>query len=160
MRKREKIRRNSEMVVNIRKKRELIARMLGVGANRVRFEPDKLDEVADSITRENLRSLIKSGTIWTVKPKGTSRARAEAKLVIRRKHGRGAGSKKGKKSARTGKKELHVIKVRSMRYHLKVLKDRNDINRETYWSLYKKVSGGQMRSLAHLRDLIKQSKTR
>jgi large subunit ribosomal protein L19e len=160
MRKIGKIRRNSEMVVNIRKKRELIARMLGVGANRVRFEPDQLDDVADSITRENLRALIKSGTIWTVKPRGTSRARAEAKLVIRRKHGMGAGSKKGKKSARTGKKEVHVIRVRSMRYHLKVLKDRNDINRETYWSLYKKVSGGQVRSLAHLRDLIKQSKTR
>ena len=147
------------MVVNIRKKRELIARMLGVGANRVRFEPDKLDDVADSITRENLRALIKNRSIWTVKPKGTSRARAEAKLAIRRKHGTGAGSKKGKKSARTGKKTLHVIKVRSMRYHLKVLKDRNDINRETYWLLYKKVSGGQVRSLAHLRDLIKQSKT-
>ena len=148
------------MVVNIRKKRELAARILGVGVNRIRFEPDKLDEVGDSITRENIRTLINNGTIWTVKPKGTSRARAKAKLIIRRKHGTGVGSKKGKKTARTGKKELYVIKVRSMRYHLKVLKDRNDINRETYWSLYKKVNGGQVRSLAHLRDLVKQSKTR
>jgi large subunit ribosomal protein L19e len=148
------------MVVNIRKKRELAARILGVGVNRIRFEPDKLDEVGDSITRENIRTLINNGTIWTVKPKGTSRARAKAKLIIRRKHGTGLGSKKGKKTARTGKKELYVIKVRSMRYHLKVLKDRNDINRETYWSLYKKVNGGQVRSLAHLRDLVKQSKTR
>ena len=148
------------MVVNIRKKRELAARILGVGVNRIRFEPDKLDEVGDSITRENIRTLINNGTIWTVKPKGTSRARAKAKLIIRRKHGTGLGSKKGKKTARTGKKELYVIKVRSMRYHLKVLKDRNDVNRETYWSIYKKVNGGQVRSLAHLRDLVKQSKTR
>ena len=148
------------MVVNIRKKRELAARILGVGINRIRFEPDKLEEVGDSITRENIRTLINNGTIWTVKPKGTSRARAKAKLIIRRKHGTGLGSKKGKKTARTGKKELYVIKVRSLRYHLKVLKDRNDINRETYWSLYKKVNGGQVRSLAHLRDLVKQSKTR
>jgi large subunit ribosomal protein L19e len=148
------------MVVNIRKKRELAARILGVGVNRIRFEPDKLDEVGDSITRENIRTLINNGTIWTIKPKGTSRARAKAKLIIRRKHGTGLGSKKGKKTARTGKKELYVIKVRSMRYHLKVLKDRNDVNRETYWSIYKKVNGGQVRSLAHLRDLVKQSKTR
>jgi large subunit ribosomal protein L19e len=147
------------MVVNIRKKRELISRMLGVGVNRVRFEPDKLDDVADSITRENIRSLIKNGTIWTVKPKGTSRARAEAKLAIHRKHGTGPGSKKGKRTARTGKKQIYVTRVRSMRYHLKVLKDRNDINRQTYWSLYRKVNGGQVRSLAHLRDLIKQFKT-
>jgi large subunit ribosomal protein L19e len=147
------------MVVNIRKKRELIARMLDIGANRVRFEPDKLDDVADSITRENIRALIKSGAIWTTKPKGTSRARAEAKLAVRRKHGIGPGSKKGKKTARRGKKEIYITRVRSMRYHLKVLKDRNDINRETFWSLYKKVNGGQVRSLAHLRDLVKQSKT-
>jgi large subunit ribosomal protein L19e len=148
------------MVVNIRKKRELIARILNIGANRVRFEPDKLDDVADSITRENLRALIKSGTIWTVKPKGTSRARAQSKIAIRKKHGMGPGSKKGKKTARTGKKELYVIKVRSMRYYLKVLKDRNDINREMYWLLYKKVNGGQVRTMSHLRDLVKQTKIR
>jgi large subunit ribosomal protein L19e len=147
------------MVVNIRKKRELIARILGVGANRVKFEPDKLDEVSDSITRENMRALIKNGAIWTVKPKGTSRARAEAKLALRRKRGTGPGSKKGKKTARTGKKEIYVTRVRSMRYYLKVLKDRNDLNRQTYWSLYKRVNGGQVRSLAHLRDLVKQSKS-
>ncbi|HJT49264.1 MAG TPA: 50S ribosomal protein L19e [Nitrososphaeraceae archaeon] len=148
------------MVVNIRKKRELVARILGVGANRVRFEPDKLDEVSDSITRDNMRALIKNGAIWTVKPKGTSRARAEAKLELHRKRGTGPGSKKGKKTARTGKKAIYVARVRSMRYHLKVLKERNDLNRQTYWSLYKRVNGGQVRSLAHLRDLVKQSKSR
>jgi large subunit ribosomal protein L19e len=148
------------MVVNIRKKRELISRMLGVGTNRVRFEPDKLDDIADSITRENIRALINNGMIWTVRKRGTSRARAEAKLTVHRKHGLGPGSKKGKKTARTGKKEIYVVRVRSMRYHLKVLKDRSDINRETYWSLYKKVNGGQVRSLAHLRELVKQFKTR
>ena len=148
------------MVVNIRKKRELMARILNIGANRVRFEPDKLDDVADSITRENLRALIKSGTIWTIKPKGTSRARAQSKIAIRKKHGMGPGSKKGKKTARTGKKELYVIKIRSMRYYLKGLKDRNDINREMYWSLYKKVNGGQVRTMSHLRDIVKQTKIR
>jgi large subunit ribosomal protein L19e len=39
------------MVVNLKKKRELVARMLNVGANRVRFEPDKLDDIADSSLR-------------------------------------------------------------------------------------------------------------
>lgn|ERR671925_45344 len=148
------------MVVNIRKKRELIARILGVGVNRVRFEPDKLDDVADSITRENMRTLINNGTIWTIKPKGTSTARAKAKLAVRRKRGTSTGSKKGKKSARTGKKQVYVARIRAMRYHLKVLKDRNDITRGIYWSLYRKVNGGQVRSLAHLRELVTKSQTR
>jgi large subunit ribosomal protein L19e len=148
------------MVVNLKKKRELVARILDVGANRVRFEPDKLDDIADSITRENLRSLVNNGSIYTVKPKGTSRARAQEKRQTRKKHGRGEGSKKGKKTARMGKKEVYVTRIRAMRYHLKVLKDRKDINHESFWSLYKKVNGNQVRSLSHLRDLVKQVKSR
>jgi len=148
------------MVVNIRKKRELVARILGVGANRIRFEPDRLEDVADSITRENIRSLVNSGAIWTVKPKGTSRGRAIARRAVWKVHGKGPGSKKGKRTARVGKKEVYVVRVRSMRYHLKVLKERKDISNDVYWQLYKKVNGGQVRSLAHLRDLVKESKSR
>jgi large subunit ribosomal protein L19e len=148
------------MPVNLRKKRELIARMLGIGANRVKFEPDKLDNIADSITREDLRSLVKRGTIWTSKVKGTSRGRAKTKQAIRKKSGLGPGSKKGKKTARMGKKSAYVTKIRSMRHHLKVMKDRNEINRQTFWLVYKKVDGGQVRSVSHLRDIVKQAKTK
>lgn len=148
------------MVVNIAKKRELVARILGVGANRVRFEPDRLEDVADSITRDNIRSLVKSGAIWTVQSIGTSRGRAAEKQSVWKVHGKGPGSKKGKKTARVGKKEVYVVRIRSMRYHLKVLKDRKDITNEVYWNLYKKVNGGQVRSLAHLRELVKEAKTR
>ena len=148
------------MPVNLRKKRELIARMLGIGTNRVKFEPDKLDDIADSITREDLRSLVKRGKIWTNKVKGTSRGRAKTKQAIRKKSGLGPGSKKGKKTARMGKKSAYVTKIRSMRHHLKVMKDRNEINRQTYWLTYKKVDGGQVRSVSHLRDIVKQTKTK
>lgn len=148
------------MPVNLKKKRELIARMLGIGANRVRFEPDKLDDIADSITREDLRSLVKRGTIWTTKVKGTSRGRARTKQAIRKKSGLGPGSKKGKKTTRMGKKSAYVMKIRSLRHHLKVMKDRNEINRQTYWLTYKKVDGGQVRSVSHLRDIVKQTKTK
>jgi len=146
------------MVVNIAKKRELVARILGVGANRIRFEPDRLEDVADSITRENIRSLVKNGAIWTVQPVGTSRGRAIEKRAVWKVHGKGPGSKKGKQTARVGKKEVYVVRVRSMRYHLKVLKDRKEITNDVYWQLYKKASSGQVRSLAHLRDLVKEAK--
>jgi large subunit ribosomal protein L19e len=148
------------MVVNIKKKRELVARILGVGSNRVRFEPDRLEDVGDSITRENIRSLVNSGAIWTVQRKGTSRGRSVDKKSVWKIHGKGPGSKKGKRTARVGKKAVYVVRVRSMRYHLKVLKERKDINNDIYWSLYKKVNGGQVRSLAHLRDLVKEAKVR
>lgn len=148
------------MVVNLKKKRELVARILGVGSNRVRFEPDRLEDVGDSITRENIRSLVNSGAIWTVQRKGTSRGRSVDKKSVWKIHGKGPGSKKGKRTARVGKKEVYVVRVRSMRYHLRVLKERKDINNDVYWNLYKKVNGGQVRSLAHLRDLVKEAKVR
>jgi large subunit ribosomal protein L19e len=148
------------MPVNLKGKRELVARILGIGANRVRFEPDKLDDIADSITREDLRSLVRRGTIWTTRVKGTSRGRARTKQAIRKKSGLGPGSKKGKKTARMGKKSAYVRKIRSMRHHLKVLKDRNEINRQTYWSIYKKINGSQVRSVSHLREIVKQAKAR
>ena len=146
------------MVVNIHKKRELASR-IGVGVNRIRFEPDKLDDVADSITRDNIRALINSGSIWTATVRGTSRGRTRSKLETKKKHGTGPGSKKGKKTARVGKKEVYVIKVRSMRKHLKILKERKDITNEQFWALYKKVNGAQVRSLSHLRELVKIAKT-
>jgi large subunit ribosomal protein L19e len=147
------------MVVNIAKKRELAARVLNVGVNRVRFEPDRLEDITDSITRENIRSLVKSGAIWTVQPKGSSRGRAIKKRSVWKVHGKGPGSKKGKKTARVGKKGVYVVKTRSMRYHLKVIKERKDISNDIYWYLYKRVNGGQVRSLAHLRELVKEAKS-
>jgi large subunit ribosomal protein L19e len=147
------------MVVNLSKKRELVARILNVGTNRVRFEPDKLEDIADSITRDNIRTLVKSGAIWTAQPIGSSRGRAIKKRSVWKVHGKGPGSKKGKKSARVGKKEVYVIRTRSMRYHLKVIKDRKEISNDSYWQLYKKVNGGQVRSLSHLRDLVKEAKS-
>ena len=146
------------MVVNIAKKRELVARILNVGANRVRFEPDRLEDIADSITRENIRSLVKSGAIWTIQHKGSSRGRAIKKRSVWKVHGKGPGSKKGKKTARVGKKEVYVVRTRSMRYHLKVNKERKDITNDRYWDLYRKINGGQVRSLAHLRELVKEAK--
>ena len=147
------------MVVNIAKKRELVARILRVGANRIRFEPDRLEDIADSITRDNIRSLVKSGAIWTVQPKVSSRGRAIKKRSVWKVHGKGPGSKKGKKTARMGKKEVYVVRTRSLRYHLKVIKERKDITNDVYWHLYKKINGGQVRSLSHLRELVKEAKS-
>ena len=48
----------------------------------------------------------------------------------------------------------------SVSRHLKVLKERKDITNDIYWNLYKQVNGGHVRSLAHLRELAKEAKSR
>ncbi len=145
------------MVVNLKTKRLLVSRILGVGANRVRFDSDHLDDVADAITRDNIRSLVTAKVIDVRPIKGTSRGRAHFKKFQRNRRGTKQGSKKGKKGARVGKKEVYVKKMRSMRHQLKVSKERKEITNKNYWNLYRQVAGNQVRNLAHLRSLIEET---
>ena len=142
------------MVVNLKAKKRLAARVTGVGVHRIKFDTDHLDDVADAITRENIRSLITANTI-TIKPyTGTSKGRAQTKKDQKNKRGTTQGSKQGRKGARVGKKEVYVAKVRSLRRLLKIAKDRKDLTNPEFWALYKKVGGNTVRNKAHLRLLM------
>ena len=147
------------MVVNLRAKKRLVSRVTGVGIHRIWFDAEHVDDITDAITRENIRSLLTANTV-KIKPfKGTSRGRARVKKIQKRKRGTTAGSKKGAKGARVGKKEVYVKKVRALRYLLKVFKDRKEITNPQFWSLYKKVGGNTVRNKAHLRLLVDEIKT-
>jgi len=142
------------VVVNLKAKKRLASRVTGVGVHRIKFDSDHLDDIADAITRGNIRSLITANTI-KIKPfTGTSRGRAQDKKDQKNKRGTGQGSKQGRKGARVGKKEVYVAKVRSLRRLLKIAKDRKDITNPEFWTLYKKVGGNTVRNKAHLRLLM------
>jgi len=142
------------MVVNLRAKKRLVSRVTGVGIHRIRFDTDHLIDIADAITRANIRSLITANTI-KIKPfTGTSKGRAHFKKAQRNKRGTTQGSKKGRKGARVGKKTVYVAHVRALRRLLKIAKDRKDLTNPEFWTLYKKVGGNTVRNKAHLRDLM------
>ncbi len=144
------------MPVNLKAKKRLVARITGVGVNRVKFDSDHLDDIADAITRDNIRSLITANTIKIKKIVGTSRGRAQTKRTQKKKRGTTQGSKKGKKGARTKRKDTHMIKVRALRYRLKIAKDRKEITNPEFWQLYKMIGGNNIRNSAHLRSLIEE----
>ena len=148
------------MVVNLRAKKRLAARVTGVGVHRIKFDTDHLDDIADAITRENIRSLITANTIKIKSFTGTSRGRAQTKKDQKNKRGTTQGSKQGRKGARVGKKEVYVAKVRSLRRLLKIAKDRKDLTNPEFWSLYKKVGGNTVRNKAHLRTLMEEIKVK
>ena len=151
------------MVVNLKAKKRLASRVTGVGVHRIRFDTDHLDDVADAITRENIRSLITANTIQIKSFTGTSRGRAHTKKAQRNKRGTTQGAKQGRKGARVGKKEVYVAKVRALRRLLKIAKDRKDLTNPEFWTLYKKVGGNTVRNKAHLRllmtEIIEKRKT-
>lgn len=148
------------MVVNLRTKKRLVSRVVGVGLSRIKFDTESSDDIADAITRENIRSLITAGVI-TIKPaKGTSRGRSKFKKAQKSKRGATTGSKKGRKGARVGKKEVYVKRTRALRYRLKVAKERKEITNPEFWELYRKVGGNTVKDIAHLRGLIEEIKAR
>ena len=148
------------MVVNLKAKKRLASRVVGVGVHRIKFDSDHLDDVADAITRENIRSLITANTIQIRPFTGTSRGRAQKKKDQKKKRGTGQGSKQGRKGARVGKKEVYVAKVRSLRRLLKIAKDRKEITNPEFWALYKKIGGNTVRNKAHLRLLMEETITK
>jgi large subunit ribosomal protein L19e len=142
------------VVVNLKAKKRLVSRVTGVGIHRIRFDTDHLIDIADAITRANIRSLITANTI-KIKPfTGTSKGRAHTKKAQRNKRGTTQGSKQGRKGARVGKKTVYVAKVRALRRLLKIAKDRKDLTNPEFWVLYKKVGGNTVRNKAHLRTLM------
>ena len=145
-----------QVVVNLKAKKRLVARVTGVGIHRVKFDTDHLDDVADAITRENIRSLITAKKIKIKSIVGTSKGRAHTKKAQRNKRGTTQGSKQGTKGARVGKKEVYVAKVRALRRLLKTAKDRKDLTNPEFWILYKKVGGNTIRNKAHLRTLMEE----
>ena len=149
-----------QVVVNLKAKKRLAARVTGVGVHRIRFDTDHLDDIADAITRENIRSLITANTIRIKSFTGTSKGRAHDKKAQKNKRGTTQGSKQGRKGARVGKKEVYVAKVRSLRRLLKIAKDRKDLTNPEFWALYKKVGGNTVRNKAHLRLLMDEVKAK
>jgi large subunit ribosomal protein L19e len=138
--------------------RRLAALEMGIGESRVWINPDteKAGEMADAITREDIRSQIKAGNIKAKPKKGNSRARFRARAAKRAYgHCKGPGHRKGAKGARTPRKEQWMTKIRALRKRLKELREGGQIDRQSYRLLYRKSKGGEYRSTAHLNAFIK-----
>jgi len=141
--------------LNLRSKRRLAAEILGVGENRIWIDPEMIDEVSMAATREDIRRLIKEGVIRVKPEKGISRIRV--KMRKKRKHKRGPGSKKGKKTARMPRKEAWMARIRAIRKKLRELRDRRLITRSVYRMLYRRAKGGMFKSVRHLMMYIEEN---
>ena len=90
--------------MNLRNKKELIARTFGIGKKRIVFIESRKDEIKEAITKQDIRDLVASGAIILKKIKGRKK--------IERKGRRSAGNirKMAKK-----RKEEYVIITRKLR---------------------------------------------
>lgn len=145
--------------MDVSAQRKLAARLLKVGRNRIWIDPNRLDDVAMAIRREDVRRLIREGAIRSLPLKGISRARAK-ELHEKRKRGlrSGPGSRKGKRTATLSGKERWMIKIRAIRRHLKILRARRIIRPSDYRRLYRLAKGGMFPSIRRVDQYIQDQK--
>jgi len=137
--------------------KRLAARILKCSKKRVRFDPDRLEDIKEAITKIDIKGLIKDNAIRKIAARGVSRGRARKRLVQRRKgKQRGEGSRKGSRGARLSKMREWINKVRTQRLLLGELKDRKIIDDKLYRELYSKSKGGFFRSRRHIKLFLEE----
>lgn len=139
-------------MTNLSTQKRISASILGCGVHRVRFDPERLSDIQNAISREDLRTLIDEDAISAVQRKGNSRGRAREKMAKRSYgHCKGPGRRRGAAGARNPRKRQWIQKIRAIRKTLTELKDSGEINPHLYRMLYRQAAGGQYRSVAHLK---------
>jgi large subunit ribosomal protein L19e len=131
--------------------RRLAASLLKCGEGRVWIDPASQEELADAVTRADVRSAIKSGVIRRNPLVGTSRARARrhAAEVKKGRHS-GPGSRRGTPESRLPKKDRWMRRIRAQRNLLRELRASKKIAPAVYREFYRRAKGGMFRSRAHL----------
>ena len=139
--------------------KRLAASILNCSPKRVVFHSERLDEIKEAITREDIRGLIAVGAIIREPKRGISRVRANKRLVQYRKGRRkGKGSQKGKATARLPSKTEWIAKVRLQRAFLADLKEKKLLAPTTIREMYKKIKGGYFRNKRHVKLYLEERK--
>jgi len=131
--------------------RRLAASLLKCGEGRVWIDPASQEELADAVTRADVRSAIKAGVIRKKAIAGTSRVRAKrhALEVAKGRH-QGPGSRRGSPLSRLTKKERWMRRIRAQRDLLAELRSGKRIPPAVYREFYRRAKGGMFRSRQHL----------
>ncbi|MCS7142604.1 MAG: 50S ribosomal protein L19e [Aigarchaeota archaeon] len=134
--------------MSLRFQRRLASSILKCGENRVRFDTERLEDIEDAITRDDIRRLIIEGAIYAVHERGQTRSRVKEK--------RGMGRRKGGRYSKLTRKERWIQRVRAQRRLLRHLRDSGSLDPSEYRSLYLQVKAGRFKSLADLKLLLRE----
>ena len=129
--------------MNLSKKKKLAKRTLNVGGDRIVFLESRLEEIKDAITKQDIRDLVKSGSIIIKERKGRKK--------VQRTKSRSTGNirRKAKK-----KKREYIILTRKLRRYLKGFEAEGKLLKEHVKDMRKKIRNREFRSAAHLKEYI------
>ncbi|WP_144904277.1 50S ribosomal protein L19e [Halobellus captivus] len=145
-------------MTDLKAQKRMAADVLDVGKSRIWFDPDEQSEIAEAITREDVRDLVDQGLIRAKDAKGNSKGRARERADKRAYgHRKGPGSRKGKAGGRKNSKEEWVSRIRAQRRRLKELRDDGPLTPTQYREAYNKASGGEFDDVARLEAYLRNN---
>ena len=128
--------------MNLRAKKQLAAKTLGVGKGRIIFVNERMEEIKEAITKQDMRNLQKDGAIVIKEIRGRGKN-------IKKSRKRGVG--KIRRKVNTRKKD-YVILTRKLRKVIAEKKKKGEINKEEIKEIRKKIRNKLFRSKAHLKE--------
>jgi large subunit ribosomal protein L19e len=132
--------------MNLRNKKELAAKVLEVGKNRIVFLEDSLKEIKEAITRQDILDLHSAGAIQIKDVAGRRK-------IVKRKNRRRTG--KIKKIVNNRKQE-YVIITRKLRTYLRFLLKTEKVDREKSREIRKQIRARKFKSKRHMKESLAQ----
>lgn len=132
--------------MNLAKKKDLAAKVLKVGKNRIVFVEEHLGEIKEAISRMDILDLHKSGAILIKEVNGR-------KKIVKRKHRRRTGKIKKKVN---GRKQEYVIITRKLRKFVRGLVRVGAVDKEKNRELRKQIKARKFKSKRHLKENLEE----
>ncbi len=131
--------------MNLKHKKELVARTFGVGKGKVRFLESRLEEIKEAITKQDIRDLVKDKAIIIQESSG----RRKIKSGVRR----STGNIRKKINKR---KINYMIMTRKLRKYIMEIKNSGKISLEEMKNIRKRIKNKEFTSLNALKNQIKE----
>jgi len=139
--------------------RRIASQILRAGENRIKFKPEAIKKIGEALTREDVRALIKDGSVFAEEKRGVSRLGGRERAAQHRKGRRfGKGSKKGTQSARLHPKISWMAKMRVQRALIRSMFESGQVTHETYRKIYMMVKGNSFKGVKMLEIYLKDNK--
>lgn len=133
--------------MDLSKKKSLAARTLGVGAGRIRFNINNINEIKEAITKQDIRDLAAAKAIFVNEIKG--------RKTIKPRKRRRAGSIRMRPNSR---KRDYIKLTRKLRAYLSEIKKQGTINNEDFALLRNGIKSRIFRNKAHLKEQMQLMK--
>jgi large subunit ribosomal protein L19e len=129
--------------MNLNNKKLLASKVLGVGINKIILDSNRLEEIGEAITKQDIRDLYDSGAI---KIRDNFGRKTKNLRKTKRKNG------KIKKDV-AKRKENYRLVTRKLRAYVKELLRQRKITKDKHIELRKKIKARAFKSKGHLKEI-------